>query len=37
MLLDAAHTVFDQVEIVPLDPEADPREPDNLILVCQRA
>ena len=37
VLLDAAHTVFDQVEIVPLDPEADPREPDNLILVCQRA
>ena len=37
VLLDAARTVFKQVEVVPLDPEADPREPDNLMLVCQRA
>ena len=37
VLLDAAHTVFEQVEIVPLDPEIDPTEPDNLMLVCQRA
>ena len=36
-LMDAARTVFEQVEVVPLDPEADPREPDNLMLVCQRA
>ena len=35
--MDAARTVFEQVEIVPLDPEVDPREPDNLMLVCQRA
>ena len=37
VLLDAARTVFEQVEVVPLDPEADPTEPDNLMLVCQRA
>ena len=37
MLLDAARTVFEEVEVIPLDPEADPREPDNLMLVCQRA
>ena len=37
VLLDAAHMAFEQVEVVPLDPEADPREPDNLMLVCQRA
>ena len=37
VLLDAARTVFEQVEVVPLDPEADPGEPDNLMLVCQRA
>ena len=37
VLLDAACTVFEQVEVVPLDPEVDPREPDNLMLVCQRA
>ena len=37
VLLDAARTVFEQVEVVPLDSEADPREPDNLMLVCQRA
>ena len=37
VLLDAARMVFEQVEIVPFDPEADPREPDNLMLVCQRA
>ncbi|UQF78666.1 MAG: fused MFS/spermidine synthase [Lancefieldella parvula] len=36
-LMDAARTVFEQVEVVPLDPEADPRESDNLMLVCQRA
>ena len=36
-LMDAARTVFEQVEIVPLDPETDPTEPDNLMLVCQRA
>jgi len=37
VLLDVAHTVFEEVEVVPLDPEADPTEPDNLMLVCQRA
>ena len=36
-LMDAARTVFEQVEVVPLDPEANPTEPDNLMLVCQRA
>lgn len=36
VLLDAARTVFEQVEVVPLDPEVDPTEPDNLMLVCQR-
>ena len=35
--MDAARTAFEQVKIVPLDPEADPTEPDNLMLVCQRA
>ena len=37
VLLDVAHTVFEEVKVVPLDLEADPREPDNLMLVCQRA
>ena len=37
VILDAARTVFEQVEVEPLDPEADPTEPDNLMLVCQRA
>ena len=37
VLLDAARRVFAQVEVVPLDPEADPRQPDNVMLVCQRA
>ena len=37
VLLDVAHTAFEQVEVIPLDSEADPREPDNLMLVCQRA
>ena len=36
-LIDAARTVFEQVEVVPLDSETDPAEPDNLMLVCQRA
>lgn len=36
-LIDAARTVFEQVEVVPLDPKADPTEPDNLMLVCQHA
>ena len=36
-LMDAARTVFEEVEAVPLDPEADPRESDNLMLVCQCA
>lgn len=37
VLLDAARIVFEQVGVVPLDPEVDPTEPDNLMLVCQRA
>ena len=37
VLLDAARTVFEEVEVIPLDPEADPTELDNLMLVCQRA
>ena len=37
VLLNAARTVFEQVEVVPLDPEADSTDPDNLMLVCQRA
>lgn len=37
VLIDAARTVFELVEVVPLDPEANPTEPDNLMLVCQRA
>ena len=37
VLLNAAQTVFEEVEVVPLDPEADPTEPDNLMLVCQRS
>ena len=37
VLMDVAHAVFEEVEVVPLDPEADPRESDNLMLVCQRA
>ena len=37
VLMDVAHTVFEEVEVVPLDPEVAPTEPDNLMLVCQRA
>ena len=37
VLMDVAHTVFEKVEVIPLDSEADPRESDNLMLVCQRA
>ena len=36
-LMDAARMVFEQVKVVPLDLEVDPTEPDNLMLVCQRA
>ena len=36
-LIDTARTVFEEIEVVPLDPEVDSTEPDNLMLVCQRA